>query len=106
VAFTIGLSVIVVNSTMSASFLGTISDQIDQSYARDFTVAPAGTTIETVARTGHRSLRVEADPGDARSRRRHAAARVAAEAAGLDEGAPGAGARRRPEPNRAASRRR
>ena len=47
VALTIGLSVIVVNATMSSSFLGTISDQIDQNYARDFTVAPAGTTIET-----------------------------------------------------------
>ena len=47
VALTIGLSVIVVNSTMSASFLGTISDQIDQTYARDFTVAPSGTTLQT-----------------------------------------------------------
>jgi putative ABC transport system permease protein len=47
VALTIGLSVIVVNSAMSASFLGTISDQIDQTYARDFTIAPIGSTLET-----------------------------------------------------------
>jgi putative ABC transport system permease protein len=42
VALTIGLSVIVVNSAMSGSFLGTISDQIDRTYARDFTVQPTG----------------------------------------------------------------
>jgi len=47
VALTIGLSVIVVNSAMSASFLGTISDQIDQTYARDFTIAPIGSTLQT-----------------------------------------------------------
>lgn len=49
VALTIGLSVIVVNSAMSASFLGTISDQIDQTYARDFTIAPIGSTLQTAA---------------------------------------------------------
>ena len=46
-ALTIGLSVIVVNGAMSASFIGTINDQIDAMYARDFTVTPVGTTIET-----------------------------------------------------------
>jgi putative ABC transport system permease protein len=46
VALTIGLSVIVVNSAMSASFLGTINDQIDQTYARDFTIQHAGLPIE------------------------------------------------------------
>jgi len=45
VALTIGLSVIVVNSAMSASFLGTISDQINRSYARDFTVQQTGASI-------------------------------------------------------------
>ena len=49
VALTIGLSVIVVNSAMSSSFLGSISDQIDRQFARDFTVAPAGTTLDTGA---------------------------------------------------------
>jgi putative ABC transport system permease protein len=43
---TIGLSVIVVNSAMSASFLGSISDQIDRAYARDFTVQYVGLPIE------------------------------------------------------------
>jgi putative ABC transport system permease protein len=47
VALTIGLSVIVVNTAMSASFLGSISDQIDQAYARDFTVQPAGQPLNT-----------------------------------------------------------
>jgi putative ABC transport system permease protein len=46
VALTIGLSVIVVNSAMSASFLGTISDQIDSTYARDFTVQQTGRPID------------------------------------------------------------
>jgi putative ABC transport system permease protein len=46
-ALTIGLSVIVVNGAMSASFIGTINDQVDTMYARDFTVTPVGTTIET-----------------------------------------------------------
>ena len=48
-ALTIGLSVIVVNGAMSASFIGTISDQIDRMYARDFTITPAGTTLMTAA---------------------------------------------------------
>jgi putative ABC transport system permease protein len=45
VALTIGLSVIVVNTAMSASFVGSIEDQIDQAYARDFTIQPAGTSL-------------------------------------------------------------
>jgi putative ABC transport system permease protein len=43
---TIGLCVIVVNSAMSASFLGSITDQIDRAYARDFTVQYVGLPIE------------------------------------------------------------
>jgi putative ABC transport system permease protein len=46
VALTIGLSVVVVNSSMSASFVGTIEDQVDQAFARDFTVQAQGFTIE------------------------------------------------------------
>jgi putative ABC transport system permease protein len=46
-ALTIGLSVVVVNSSLSASFMGTVSDQIEQSFARDFTVQAAGQTLET-----------------------------------------------------------
>jgi putative ABC transport system permease protein len=44
-ALTIGLSVVVVNSGLSASFMGTIEDQIEQSYTRDFTVQAAGSTL-------------------------------------------------------------
>ncbi|MBN1529282.1 MAG: ABC transporter permease [Thermoleophilaceae bacterium] len=46
VALTIGLSVVVVNSSMSASFVGTIEDQVDQAFARDFTVQAQGFTLE------------------------------------------------------------
>jgi putative ABC transport system permease protein len=46
VALTIGLSVIVVNSAISASFLGTINDQVDQTYARDFTIEHTGLQLE------------------------------------------------------------
>ena len=46
VALTIGLSVVVVNSSMSASFVGTIQDQIDKAYARDLTVQAQGFTLE------------------------------------------------------------
>jgi putative ABC transport system permease protein len=46
-ALTIGLSVVVVNSTFSASFMGTVSDQLTQSFARDFTVQAVGHTLET-----------------------------------------------------------
>lgn len=44
-ALTIGLSVVVVNSAMSSSFLGTIHDQLDQNFARDFNVQAAGFTL-------------------------------------------------------------
>jgi putative ABC transport system permease protein len=46
VALTIGLSVVVVNSSMSQSFVGSINDQIDKNYARDFTVKAQGFTLE------------------------------------------------------------
>jgi putative ABC transport system permease protein len=46
VALTIGLSVVVVNSSMSSSFIGTINDQMDKAFARDFTVQAQGFTID------------------------------------------------------------
>jgi putative ABC transport system permease protein len=46
VALTIGLCVVVVNSSMSASFIGTIQDQVDKTFARDLTVKAQGFTIE------------------------------------------------------------
>ena len=46
VALTIGLSVVVVNSSMSSSFVGTIEDQIAKAFARDFTVQAQGFTLE------------------------------------------------------------
>jgi putative ABC transport system permease protein len=46
VALTIGLSVVVVNSSMSESWVGTIRDQVDQTFARDFTVKAQGFTLE------------------------------------------------------------
>jgi putative ABC transport system permease protein len=46
VALTIGLSVVVVNSSMSASFIGTVRDQLTQGFARDFNVQPQGYAIE------------------------------------------------------------
>ena len=46
-ALTIGLSVVVVNSSMSASFLGTVRDQVDANFARDFTVQAAGYGLDT-----------------------------------------------------------
>jgi putative ABC transport system permease protein len=46
VALTIGLSVVVVNGSLSASFVGTIEDQVDKAFARDFTVQAQGFTIE------------------------------------------------------------
>jgi putative ABC transport system permease protein len=52
VALTIGLSVVVVNSSMSASFVGTIEDQVDKAFARDFTVQAQGFTIEQGGGTG------------------------------------------------------
>lgn len=45
-ALTIGLSVVVVNSSMSASFIGTVRDQLTQGFARDFNVQPQGYAIE------------------------------------------------------------
>jgi putative ABC transport system permease protein len=45
-ALTIGLSVVIVNSSMSASFIGTIREQLTQGFARDFNVQPQGYTIE------------------------------------------------------------
>jgi hypothetical protein len=46
VALTIALSVVVVNSSLSASFVGTVQDQVDKAFARDFTVQAQGFTIE------------------------------------------------------------
>ncbi len=46
-ALTIGLSVFVVNSVFSTSFLGTIRDQVDRNLARDFTVQAIGGGLET-----------------------------------------------------------
>jgi putative ABC transport system permease protein len=46
-ALMIGLSVVVVNSTMSASFMGTVDEQLEATFARDFTVQAAGQTLET-----------------------------------------------------------
>lgn len=46
-ALTIGLSVFVVNSVFSASFLGTIREQVDRSFAHDFTVQSIGGGQET-----------------------------------------------------------
>jgi putative ABC transport system permease protein len=45
-ALTIGLSVVVVNSSMSTSFIGTVRDQLTQGFARDFNVQPQGYTLE------------------------------------------------------------
>jgi putative ABC transport system permease protein len=41
-ALVITLSVVVVNSMMSASFVGSISEELDNRFARDLTVQPAG----------------------------------------------------------------
>lgn len=46
-ALTVGLSVFVVNSVFSSSFLGTVRDQVDQSFAHDFTVQSIGGGVET-----------------------------------------------------------
>jgi putative ABC transport system permease protein len=45
-ALTIGLSVFMVNSAMSSSFMGSIADQIDRNFARDLTVQPLGMPLE------------------------------------------------------------
>ena len=41
-ALVVTLSVVVVNSIMSASFIGSISDELDARFARDLTVQPLG----------------------------------------------------------------
>jgi putative ABC transport system permease protein len=46
VALTIGLSVVVVNSSMSSSFIGTVRDQLTQGFARDFNIQAQGSTLE------------------------------------------------------------
>jgi putative ABC transport system permease protein len=46
-ALTIGLSVVVVNGSMSASFLGTIRDQVDANFARDVTIHAQGYSLDT-----------------------------------------------------------
>jgi putative ABC transport system permease protein len=45
-ALTIGLSVVVVNSSMSQSFIGTVRDQLTQGFARDFNVQAQGYSLE------------------------------------------------------------
>jgi putative ABC transport system permease protein len=45
-ALMIGLSVVVVNSSMSASFIGTVRQQLDANFARDFNVGASGYPIE------------------------------------------------------------
>jgi putative ABC transport system permease protein len=60
VALTIGLSVVVVNSGLTSSFLGTLRQQIDQAYARDATVQPYGARPEEAgAQTMDASVRHE-----------------------------------------------
>ncbi|UGS36975.1 ABC transporter permease [Capillimicrobium parvum] len=46
-ALTIGLSVFVVNSVFTSSFLGTVRDQIDRGFARDLTVQAIGGGLAT-----------------------------------------------------------
>ena len=45
-ALTIGLSVVIVNSGIASSFLGTIERQLDAAMARDLTVQPVGAGLE------------------------------------------------------------
>ena len=45
-ALTIGLSVVIVNSSMSASFIGTVRDQLTQAFNRDFNIQPQGYSLE------------------------------------------------------------
>jgi putative ABC transport system permease protein len=45
-ALMVGLSVVVVNSSMSSSFLGTIREQVDRNFARDFSIQARGFTLE------------------------------------------------------------
>jgi putative ABC transport system permease protein len=45
-ALTIGLSVVVVNASMSSSFIGTIHDQLTANFARDFNLQAQGYSLE------------------------------------------------------------
>lgn len=45
-ALMIGLSVVVANSSMSASFVGTVRDQLNRNFARDFDVQASGYSLE------------------------------------------------------------
>jgi putative ABC transport system permease protein len=45
-ALTIGLSVVVVNASMSSSFVGTVRDQLDRNFAHDFNIQAQGYTLE------------------------------------------------------------
>ena len=65
-ALTIGLSVVVVNASMSASFLGTLRDQIDANLARDFTVQSEGASLETGGGPGVPDALWSQGAGDAR----------------------------------------
>ena len=51
-ALTVGLSVVVVNSSMASSFVGSIRDQLTVNFARDFNVQAQGGGIETGGGTG------------------------------------------------------
>jgi putative ABC transport system permease protein len=67
-ALTIGLSVVVVNSSLSSSFVGTIEDQIGKAFARDFTVQAQGFTIEQgggpgVPRSAQRAIEAMPETG-------------------------------------------
>lgn len=46
-ALTVGLSVVVVNSTMATSFVESIDDQMTATMVRDLTVRPVGSTLES-----------------------------------------------------------
>ena len=63
---------------MSASFVGTIEDQIDKAFARDFTVQAQGFTHRAGRRPGRPALGPEGDRGDAGDRHGRADARDAA----------------------------
>lgn len=66
VALTIGLSVIVVNASMSASFIGSVHDNINQTYARDVTIRPVGATTlspRTISARGVRDVAALPDAG-------------------------------------------
>ena len=56
-ALVVTLSVVVVNSMMSASFVGSISDELDARFARDLTVQPLGYSEYGAAQRRHRAAR-------------------------------------------------